>query len=65
MMTMISLRKNNSNTKGFSVLSTQFKNSTSFDAEKEAKGKYDGFEVKSNDKETPNPINEEYALNAY
>ena len=31
-------------------------------AEKEAKGKYDGFEVKSNDKETPNPINEEYAL---
>jgi len=56
------LGKNNSNTKGFSVLSTQFKNSTSFDAEKEAKGKYDGFEVKSNDKETPNPINEEYAL---
>ena len=28
------LGKNNSNTKGFSVLSTQFKNSTSFDAEK-------------------------------
>lgn len=39
------LGKNNSNTKGFSVLSTQFKNSTSFDAEKEAKGKYDDLKL--------------------
>lgn len=54
------LGNNDSYTKGFSVLSTKFEDRDNFNPEKDAKGKYDGFEVDTDEIEEPNPVNSDY-----
>lgn len=54
------LGNNSSHTRGFAVLSTKFRDRASFDAQKEAEGLYDGFEIDTEEKEEPNAINADY-----
>lgn len=55
------LGNNYSRTRGLSVLSTRFKDSSGFDAAKEEKGKYDGFDVDTTEMQEANPTNMAYA----
>ena len=54
------LGNNKSYTRGFSVLSTQFKNMNTYIEEDAQKGLYDGFEVESDKIESPNEVNAKY-----
>ena len=54
------LGNNKSYTRGFSVLSTQFKDMNTYIEEDAQKGLYDGFEVESDKIESPNEVNAKY-----
>jgi hypothetical protein len=54
------LGNDNSYTRGFATLTTQFKDSSSFNNEKYEKGKYDGIEIDTDEVAEVNEVNQTY-----
>lgn len=54
------LGNDNSHTRGFATLTCEFKNTANFDHSKYEKGKYDGFEVDTDEETIPSAVNTSY-----